>query len=121
MKSIFLILTITMLSLNSADASETKADNSAVNDRDKYLHEYTADQQGMNKEDTTITRKIRREITKDNRMSFYAKNIKVITMNGQVTLKGPVRSAEEAKVIMSKAQSIAGVSSVLNQMDVATK
>ncbi|MBC7743014.1 MAG: BON domain-containing protein [Bdellovibrionaceae bacterium] len=98
-----------------------RGDNSAINDRDKYLSEYTADQQGKTKEDTELTRRIRREIMRDKSLSIYAHNIKIITMHGQVTLKGPVRSAEEAKNIIKKAQEIAGASSVLNQIDIAAK
>ena len=116
-----IILLVLFLFSAATQAAEVKADNSRVNDRDKYLHEYTADQQGMNKEDAGITKRIRREITKDQSMSFYAKNIKIITINGQVTLKGPVRSADEVKFIVQKAQAVAGVSSVLNQLDVTAK
>ncbi len=120
LKSIIYFAGILIIS-GTSSAAEKKADNSAINDRDKYLHEYTAEQQGMNKEDTDMTRRIRREITSDKSLSTYAHNVKIITMNGQVTLKGPVRTAAEAKLIVSRAQKIAGVSSVLNQMDITVK
>lgn len=103
------------------DSAAPHADNSAINDRDKYTHEFTADQQGRNRSDTELTRQIRREITREKDLSFYAHNVKIITMNGKVTLKGPVRSLKEEKIIVKKAQQIAGANQVLNEIDVVTK
>jgi hyperosmotically inducible protein len=97
----------------------SKNDNTRVNKRDRSSEQVTADQQKQNSSDIELTRKIRSSITKDKSLSTYAHNVKVITQDGVVTLKGPVRSEEESKVIESKASEIAGASNVKNQLDIA--
>src|SRR5262245_40030266 len=80
-----------------------KSDNSSENKRDRSSEQVTADQQKQNSADVELTRKIRSSITKDKSLATYAHNVKVIAQDGIVTLKGPVRSEEESKVIESKA------------------
>jgi hyperosmotically inducible protein len=96
-----------------------KSDNTRVNKRDRSSEQVTADQQKQNSSDIELTRKIRSSISKDKSLSTYAHNVKVITQDGIVTLKGPVRSEEESKVIESKAAEVAGASNVKNQLDIA--
>jgi osmotically-inducible protein OsmY len=96
-----------------------KSDNTRVNKRDRSGEQVTADQQKQNSSDIELTRKIRSSITKDKSLSTYAHNVKVITQDGIVTLKGPVRSEEESKVVESKAADVAGASNVKNQLDIA--
>jgi len=96
-----------------------KSDNTRVNKRDRSDEQVTADQQKQNSFDIELTRKIRSSISKDKSLSTYAHNVKVITQDGIVTLKGPVRSEEESKVIESKAAEVAGASNVKNQLDIA--
>jgi osmotically-inducible protein OsmY len=55
----------------------------------------------------------------DKTLSSYAHNVKVIAQNGQVTLKGPVRSEQEKKTVEAKAAEVAGAEHVTNQMSVA--
>ena len=55
---------------------------------------------------------------KDSELSITAKNIKVITNNGQVTLRGPVRNAEEKAKINQLAKSAAGDAKIDDQLDV---
>ncbi len=98
-----------------------KADNSAVNKRDKQAYEYTADKQGDSKTDVEITKKIRQALIEDDSLSTYAKNIKIITRGGEVTLKGPVRSSQEQNALLQKARDVAGVSGVNNQIDIVVK
>ncbi len=83
-------------------------DNTKVNKRDKSASEVTADQQKMNPTDRDLTKKIRRSIMDDKSLSSYAHNIKVISQNGTVTLKGPVKSEDEKKAVMEKAVAVAG-------------
>jgi hyperosmotically inducible periplasmic protein len=78
----------------------------------------TADQQKMNASDRDMTKKIRMAIHDDKSMSTYGHNVKIITQNGKVTLKGPVHSEEEKANIAAKATSIAGDGNVDNQIDV---
>ncbi len=79
-----------------------------MNQRDRSAGEVTADQQKTNPTDQELTRKIRQTIIADKSLSTYAHNIKIITQNGNITLKGPVKSDDEKKAVMAKAVSIAG-------------
>src|SRR5438067_10167678 len=83
-------------------------DNSKTNQRDRDVSEATAQQQKENKSDRELARQIRRALVKDKALSTYAQNVKVIVQDGMVTLKGPVRSQEEKRVIEAKAAEVAG-------------
>lgn len=97
------------------------ADNTKVNQRDRNPNEATADQQKMNPEDRQTTKQIRQAIEKDKSISTYGHNIKVITQNGMVTLKGPVRSEEEKKAVEAKAAEVAGAEKITSQLEVKEK
>jgi len=92
------------------------ADNTK-NNRDKTSP--TADQQKLSPADRERTKKIRASINSDKSLSTYAHNIKIISQDGKVTLRGPVRSENEKAAIESKAAAIAGPNSVTNMLDVA--
>lgn len=94
------------------------ADNSKINQRDRSTTEPTADQQKENRSDRDITQQIRRSIMKDKSLSTYAHNIKIVTQNGQVTLKGPVQSEDEKKAIEAKATEVAGDNKVSSELNV---
>jgi hyperosmotically inducible periplasmic protein len=79
----------------------------------------TADQQKMNPSDRTITQKIRKAIVNDSSLSTYAHNIKIITQDGKVTLRGPVRSEDEKSNVEAKAVGIAGQDNVNDQLQIA--
>ena len=100
-------------------SAQTPADNTKVNTRDRAKTAVTADQQKDNPGDRDTTQKIRQAIMQDKTLSTYAHNVKIVTQNGHVTLKGPVRSAAERKSIEAKAIDVAGPSHVSNQMSVA--
>ena len=70
----------------------------------------TADSQKNNLTDRELTQQIRKSIMADKSLSSYAHNVKVISQNGSVTLKGPVRSDDEKKTIVAKAVEVAGSS-----------
>jgi osmotically-inducible protein OsmY len=97
------------------------ADNTKINQRDRSQKELTADQQGETKQDREITQKIRRAIVNDKSLSTYAHNVKIITVGGMVTLKGPVKSEEEKRAIEEKATQIAGNEKIKSEIDIATK
>jgi osmotically-inducible protein OsmY len=78
----------------------------------------TADDQGMTREDQEITRKIRVAVIGDKTLSTYAHNVKIITQNGMVTLRGPVRSEAEKRSIEAKAKTVAGDAQVTNDLSV---
>jgi hyperosmotically inducible protein len=79
----------------------------------------TADQQKMNASDREITQKIRKAINEDKSLSTYAHNIKIITQDGKVTLRGPVRSEDEKNNLQAKAVAVAGKENVTNQLEIA--
>jgi hyperosmotically inducible periplasmic protein len=94
--------------------SATAPDNSAKN----KMHSKTADQQKDNTSDREATKKIRQSIMSDKSLSTYAHNVKIITQNGAVTLKGPVNSEEEKQTVASKAAEVVGQNKVTNQLKV---
>ena len=106
---------------SSGQEGSTPADNTTVNQRDRNSNEPTADQQKNNLSDRDITQQIRQAIMKDKSLSSYAHNVKVITQNGQVTLKGPVRSDEEKRAIEAKATEIVGENKVTSELDIKPK
>jgi hyperosmotically inducible periplasmic protein len=83
-------------------------DNTSVNKRDRNSGEVTADQQKENPSDRELTKNIRRMLMEDKSLSPYAHNVKIISQNGTVTMKGPVKSQEEKKTVIAKAVSVAG-------------
>ena len=99
--------------------AQTPADNTKANTRDRAKDAVTADQQKENSSDRDLARKIRQSLMKDKGLSSYAHNVKVIAQDGQVTLKGPVRSDEESRSVEAKATEVAGAGHVTNQMSVA--
>jgi hyperosmotically inducible periplasmic protein len=105
----------------SAQQSAAPADNTTVNQRDRNPNEPTADLQKNNPSDRDITQQIRRAIMKDKSLSSYAHNVKIITQNGQVTLKGPVRSDEKKRAIEAKATEIVGENKVTSELDIKPK
>src|SRR5579871_300892 len=93
-------------------------DNTKVNERDRSKSEATADQQKDNRSDRDITQQIRQSIIKDKSLSEYAHNVKIVTQNGQVTLKGPVRSEDEKRAIEAKAAEVAGDGKVTSELNI---
>jgi hyperosmotically inducible protein len=94
--------------LTYAQDSPVKPDNTKVNKQDRNAGQPTADQQKMNKADRDLSAQIRKSIMADKSLSTYAHNVKVISQDGVVTLKGPVHSEDEKKAIVAKAVEVAG-------------
>jgi osmotically-inducible protein OsmY len=94
-------------------------DNTEANKKDRSKDRTTADQQKMNQADREITRQIRDSVVKDKSLSTYAHNVKIITQNGEVTLKGPVRTDQEKSAVEEKAAAVVGKEHVTNQIEVA--
>jgi hyperosmotically inducible protein len=97
------------------------ADNTKVNARARSIEALTAEEQGQTKLDLKLTQDIRRAIVDHEALSMYADNVKIITMAGIVTLKGPVNTAEERSIIAEIATNIAGANKVRNEIDVVSK
>ena len=103
-----LFCTAAVIGYGQTPPAETKPDNTKVNERDRNANEATADKQKANATDQELTRNIRRSIMADKSLSTYAHNIKIISQNGSVTLKGPVKSEAEKKSVMAKAVAVTG-------------
>ena len=76
--------------------------------------------QNENKADIKITADIRKQVV-DTKMSVNAHNIKIITQDGKVTLRGPVKTEEEKQMIEKIALAVAGANNVDNQLEVNNK
>jgi hyperosmotically inducible protein len=96
----------------------TEPDNTARNVRDRDNRTLTPLDQGHSKADVDTTAQIRKEIIADKDMSVNAKNVKIITIDGRVTLRGPVNTVEEKRLIGDIADRIAGTDKVANQLQV---
>jgi hyperosmotically inducible periplasmic protein len=103
------VLTISILiCATSALYAQVQPDNTAVNQRDRNASEPTADQQKMNAADQQLSASIRKQIMEDKSLSTDAHNVKIISQNGEVTLKGPVKSEDERRSILDKAKANTG-------------
>jgi hyperosmotically inducible protein len=110
-----LALTLLMPCASFGQDQQTTPDNSANN----KTHDQTADQQSSATSDRMLTKKIRQALIADKSLSTSGHNVKIITQNGVVTLKGPVHSEEEKQTIASKAEDIAGgPDKVTNQLSI---
>jgi len=128
MKSITLLLLSMVLIVGcSKNRSEDKQvsqtvepDNSGRNVRDRDDQTKTPGDQSENEVDRTITQNIRQAITAADSLSTNGKNVKIITNDGTVTLRGLVKSEKEKTEIEAKAKQVAGVKRVDNQLEVAS-
>ena len=129
MKSFVFVLLITVMavacsrdkqnqSANDRTSTNVAADNSGRNARDRDGATKTSGDQSENEADRALTQKIRQAITSDDVLSTNGQNVKIITSDGKVTLRGPVKSAKEKADIAAKATQIAGVKQVDNQLEV---
>jgi len=99
--------------------AQTAPDNTKANTRDRSKGAITADQQKETASDRDVVKRIRQSLVNDKSLSAYAHNVKVVSVGGQVTLKGPVRSEEEKRTVAAKATEIAGPDHVINEITVA--
>jgi hyperosmotically inducible periplasmic protein len=120
------LLALTYLSAFSlaafaADDKQVNPDNTAKNERDRSGETQTSGDQSNSSADLKITQAIRQALMKDGELSATAKNIKVITTNGQVTLRGPVKTTQEKAKIDQLAKSAAGGAKIEDQLEVTNK
>ena len=95
-----------------------QAQNAPDNTRQNKKESVDADQQSNAKSDVQLTASVRKAIMADKELSTYAHNVKIITKNGQVTLKGPVKSEEEKDKVFADATSAVASGKVINQLTV---
>ena len=108
------------VSVASVRAESYPADNSGKNVRDRKDAAVTSGDQSNSQSDLKITQEIRQAVIADKDLSMNAHNVKIITSNGVVTLRGPVKSSEEKAKIGTKAKQVAGVTQVHNQIEIAS-
>jgi osmotically-inducible protein OsmY len=106
------------LETSAVDRAQRDVDNTGINKRDRAEEALTPGDQGTSPEDRDLTRRIRRAITQNDQLSTTAKNIKIITADAKVTLRGPVNSEAERAQILALAQGAAGATTVDNQLEV---
>jgi len=99
-------------------ANEVDADNTKKNERDKSDQTKTPGDQAENEADRNITQEIRKGVVGAKSLSQTAKNVKIITKDGVVTLRGPVNSEDEKSEIATLAQNAPGVKRVDNQLEI---
>jgi osmotically-inducible protein OsmY len=104
---------------HSAPAAIRHADNTAVNQRDSNPGAVLPTDQGNDQRDLETTAEIRRRILRNTEMSIKGQNVKIITAQGQVTLRGPVVSETERKLIEQIARDVAGPDKVACDLEVA--
>jgi osmotically-inducible protein OsmY len=100
--------------IGQAPGKAQTADNTAQNKGDTQ----TSDKQSNAKADRDITAKVRKEIVGDKDLSTYAHNVKVITVNGAVTLKGPVKSEDEKTKVAELAANVVSADKITNELTV---
>jgi osmotically-inducible protein OsmY len=120
------LLALTYLSVFSVaaladDDKKVNPDNTAKNERDRSGETQTSGDQSNSSADLKITQAIRQALMKDGELSTTAKNIKVITANGQVTLRGPVKTAQEKAKIDQIAKSAASGAQIEDQLEVTNR
>jgi hyperosmotically inducible periplasmic protein len=99
-------------------ASPVAPDNAKTN-KANTSSTATADAQPNNATDLDLTKRIRQSVMADKSLSTYAHNVKIVSVNGTVTLNGVVRSEDEKGAVEKKAADIAGPSKVTNDLKVA--
>ena len=119
-RSLLVLACLSALSVAALAAADEKTnpDNTATNERDRSGETQTSGDQSNSSGDLKITQAIRQALMKDSELSMTAKNIKIITANGQVTLRGPVKTAQEKSKIDQLAKSAASGAKIENQLDV---
>ena len=126
---LFLISAVIVAGACSRDSSSRQApqssaavepDNTGRNVRDRGGETKTPMDQSENEADRAITQNIRKALTADDSLSTNAQNVKIITNDGTVTLRGPVKSEKEKADIEAKAKQVAGVKKVDNQLEIAS-
>ena len=119
-RSLVLASTLAAMLLSAAVvlAGEHDVDNSATNARDREDRTLTPGDQGGSTQDREVTANVRQAIVQDDTLSMDAQNVKIITQDGVVTLRGTVESASEKVSVAAKAQRVAGVKRVDNQLEI---
>lgn len=124
---VLMLLSTVLIGGCSKDGSDEKRvsqtavepDNTGRNVRDRDDRNKTPGDQAENEADRKISQEIRAALTGDDSLSTNGKNVKIITSDGTVTLRGPVKDNQEKTQIEARAKQVAGVKKVENQLEIA--
>ena len=116
--AVFLTAPIQGWALTAGQTTSTAADNTKVNKGDAGKQAPTADKGKNNLSDREVMQHIRRDVVHDKALSTYAHNVKIISSNGKVTLRGPVHTDQEKQTIEQYAKKYAGDMNVTNDITV---
>lgn len=124
---VLMLLSTVLIGGCSKDGSDEKRvsqtavepDNTGRNVRDRDDRNKTPGDQAENEADRKISQEIRAALTGDDSLSTNGKNVKIITSDGTVTLRGPVKDNQEKTQIETRAKQVAGVKKVENQLEIA--
>jgi hyperosmotically inducible periplasmic protein len=103
------------------ESAKSAADNTERNERDRDTNALTPMDQGESEADRKVTQDVRQSVIGQDSLSTNAKNVRIVTNQGVVTLRRPVDSAEEKATIARLAQGVAGVTRIDNQLEVTQK
>jgi osmotically-inducible protein OsmY len=81
----------------------------------------TAQDTARNQNETQLVQQIRSEIATNKNLSTNAHNVKIISQNGQIYLKGPVADANEKEKVAEIAKRVAGNTTVINQTTIEAR
>jgi hyperosmotically inducible periplasmic protein len=118
MKAMVLGLSLAALLCSCGKQESQAADNTARNERDKSGETLVPTDQAENAADLGLTQAVRQALMDDTMLSVDGKNVKVISKDGVVTLRGPVASQEEKDRIDAKVRGLAGVTRVDDQLEI---
>ena len=117
MKLTLLTLLSTAAIVGLAWSQDPNADNTEKNTRDRDDQSQTATDQSNDPADIKITADIRKMVVNDGSLSMMAKNVKIITIDGVVTLRGPVETEKEKAAIESHAKH-GGAKKITNELEI---
>lgn len=106
--------------MRSETKSASNVDNSEMNVRDKSNVTATPQDQSNSAGDRKLLSLVRRNIVHEKSLSMSAHNIKIMTSDGVVTLRGPVKNKEEKVKLEKVTLDTPGVKSIDDQLDVKT-
>ncbi|HEV8112339.1 MAG TPA: BON domain-containing protein [Planctomycetota bacterium] len=118
MKQILFLASLALLGGCGQDKSVQAADNTKMNSRDRSGASVTPIDQSESSEDRALTQAVRQSLMEDASLSLNAKNVKVVSRDGKVTLRGVVESQAEKASIESKVKALAGVAECDDQLEV---
>ena len=117
MKLILFTIFLAAVLVSSALSQDPNADNTGKNVRDRDDQSETATDQSNNPADIKMTADIRKMVVGDGSLSMMAKNVKIITVDGAVTLRGPVETEKEKAAIESHAKQ-GGAKKITNELEI---